>query len=110
MNLPRPSSRVFSQLAGIESAAKIMTPERSIVRICLSFPLVAFFVVACAQVPPPPRVPELLRPATIKDIMDSMVNPSGDFVFESVQQIADEHGIRERAPQTNAEWEEVRSH
>jgi len=80
------------------------------VRICLSFPLVAFFIVACAQLPPPPRVPELLRPATIKDIMDSMVNPSGDFVFESVQQIADEHGVREKAPQTNAEWEEVRSH
>jgi hypothetical protein len=79
-------------------------------RIYLSLPVIAFLVGACAQAPPPPREPELLRPATIKDIMDSIVNPSGDFVFESVQQIADEHGISEKAPKTDAEWEEVRRH
>ena len=42
--------------------------------------------------------------------MDSMVDPSGDFLFESVQEIADENGIREKAPQTDEEWEEVRHH
>ncbi len=42
--------------------------------------------------------------------MDSMVEPSGDFVFESVQEISDEHGITEKAPKTNAEWERVRRH
>jgi hypothetical protein len=42
--------------------------------------------------------------------MDSMVNPSGEFMFESVYQISDEHGIREKAPQTDADWEEVREH
>jgi hypothetical protein len=47
-------------------------------------------------------------PATIKDIMHSMVDPSGDFVFKSVQQIADEHGISEKAPKTDAEWQDVR--
>jgi hypothetical protein len=47
-------------------------------------------------------------PATIKDIMHSVVNPSGEFVFQSVQEIADEHGIREKAPKTDAEWEDVR--
>jgi hypothetical protein len=52
--------------------------------------------------------PDLLRPATIKDIMDSMVDPSGQFVFESIQEIADEHGIREKAPETAEEWQEVR--
>jgi len=47
-------------------------------------------------------------PLTIKDIMHSMVDPSGDFLFKSVQQIADEHGISEKAPKTDAEWEDVR--
>jgi hypothetical protein len=47
-------------------------------------------------------------PATIKDIMHSMVNPSGEFVFKSVQEIADEHGIREKAPNSDGEWEDVR--
>jgi cytochrome c556 len=61
---------------------------------------------ACAKAKPPE--PELAKTATIKDIMDSMVDPSGDFLFESVQEIADEHGVREKAPQTDEEWEEVR--
>jgi len=66
---------------------------------------------ACSsKAPPPPQAPELLRLATIKDIMDSMVEPSGDFVFESVQEIADEQGITEKAPKTDAEWEGVRHH
>jgi hypothetical protein len=47
-------------------------------------------------------------PATIKDIMHSMVDPSGDFLFKSVQQIADEHGVTEKAPKTDEEWEDVR--
>ena len=47
-------------------------------------------------------------PATIKDIMHSMVDPSGDFLFKSVQEIADERGVREQAPQTDADWDEVR--
>ena len=54
--------------------------------------------------------PDLLRTATIKDIMDSMVDPSGDFMFQSVRQISDEHGISEKAPKTDEEWEEVRHH
>jgi hypothetical protein len=67
------------------------------------------FEMACSKTPPP-QTTTLLRPATIKDIMDSMVDPNGDFIFESVQEISDEHGIREKAPKTDAEWEEVRHH
>jgi hypothetical protein len=52
--------------------------------------------------------PDLLKPATIKDIMDSSVDPSGDFLFESVVTISDENGYREVAPETEEEWKEVR--
>jgi len=62
---------------------------------------------ACAKATP--AEPELPKPATIKDIMDSMVDPSGDFLFESVAQIADEKGIREKAPETDEEWKDVRT-
>src|SRR3954469_3671705 len=61
----------------------------------------------CSKTPAPE--PELPKPATIKDIMDSMVDPSGDFLFESLVQIADEKGIREKAPETDEEWKEVRA-
>ena len=47
-------------------------------------------------------------PATIKDIMHSMVDPSGDYLFQSVQTIADAHGVRRKIPATNEEWENVR--
>jgi hypothetical protein len=53
---------------------------------------------------------DLAHPATIKDIMDSMVDPSADFLFESIVQIADENGVREKAPQTDEEWKQVRRH
>src|SRR5215470_2528793 len=61
---------------------------------------------ACTKAPQPR--PDLLRTATIKDIMDSMVDPSGDFMFESVAEIADERGVTQKAPKTDEEWEEVR--
>jgi hypothetical protein len=47
-------------------------------------------------------------PATVKDIMHSMIDPSGDFLFHSVQTISDDSGVREIAPHTDAEWENVR--
>jgi len=65
---------------------------------------------ACSRSEPKPAAPELLRTATIKDIMDSMVDPSGDFIFESIQDISDDHGIRQKAPKTPKEWEDVRRH
>jgi hypothetical protein len=37
-----------------------------------------------------------------------MVDPSGDFLFESIQEIADEKGIRQVAPETDEQWTEVR--
>jgi hypothetical protein len=50
----------------------------------------------------------MLTSATIKDIMDSMVDPSADYLFESVAIVGDEHGVTERAPHTDEEWLEVR--
>ena len=44
------------------------------------------------------QAPDLLRPGTIKDIMDSMVDPSGDFIFGSVEEVADQHGVHKIAP------------
>jgi hypothetical protein len=47
---------------------------------------------------------------TIKDIMDSRVDPSGDFLFESVQDIADKRGVTHKAPRTARQWAAVRHH
>src|SRR5262245_1013652 len=61
---------------------------------------------ACTRVQSP--VTDLQKTATIKDIMDSMVDPAGDFMFESIAEIADANGITHKAPHTDEEWEQVR--
>ena len=69
----------------------------------------SLFVAGSACAKTQPAEPDLMKTATIKDIMDSMVDPSAEFLFESVVTIADEHGITEKAPQTDEEWKEVRN-
>ena len=87
---------VYNNAAELDRAPQL--PSRA--KLAAGVSLLLWTSVACAG----------RGPATIKDIMHSMVDPSGDFVFKSVQQIADEHGIREKAPETDAEWRDVRDH
>lgn len=59
-----------------------------------------------------PAAPDSTNPAnySIRTIMASMVDPSGDFLFESVADVADEHGVSHKAPHTPQEWDAVRHH
>jgi len=64
-----------------------------------------FVVVACNRAQPPSP----FRPsATIKDIMDSMVDPSADTLWESVATIVSAAGTEERMPRTDEEWADVK--
>ena len=45
---------------------------------------------------------------TIQQYMEGEVNPAGEFLFHSVQEISDEKGQRLKAPRTVAEWNAVR--
>ena len=50
------------------------------------------------------------RPApktTLQQFMESEVNPAGEFLFHSVEQVSDAKGVRFRAPETSAEWKRV---
>src|SRR5688572_16117342 len=64
---------------------------------------------ACTA-PAPPAEPQLAMRATIRDIMESIIDPSADFLFESVHQVVDENGIRDVEPRTDEEWAMVRHH
>lgn len=66
---------------------------------------VFLFLVGCKA--PEPAVP--YRPtSTIKDIMDSQVDPSADYIWDAVATIITEKGIEEKFPRTAKEWEEIR--
>jgi uncharacterized protein DUF6644 len=47
---------------------------------------------------------------SIRTLMAAKVDPSGDFLFESVADIADEQGVTHKAPKTSQEWDAVRHH
>jgi hypothetical protein len=68
-----------------------------------------FVIAACNRTQPP--APSSLQPeATIKDIMDSMVDPSADVLWESVATIVSAAGIEERQPRTDDDWKNVHRH
>jgi hypothetical protein len=69
-----------------------------------------FIVVACnrPQPPPAPAPSPYHLTATIKDIMDSMVDPSADTLWESVATIVSAKGTEERRPKTDEDWANVR--
>ena len=66
-----------------------------------------FLSSGCRNAKPSP--PPIQMNAAVKDIMDSMIDPSGDFLFEAVAEIGDEHGVTQKAPKTDDEWKEVRN-
>ena len=75
---------------------------------------VCLAIVSCS----PPSQPAQTRQAdieaeyrptgTIKDIMDSIVDPSADVIWESVAEILTAAGTEERRPHTDDEWKTVR--
>lgn len=71
------------------------------------FSVSLFFSSAC-QGRQPEQPPPYTPTATIKDIMDSMVDPSADVVWESVATIVSAKGIEDRVPKTDEEWTNVR--
>jgi hypothetical protein len=68
-----------------------------------------FVIAACNRAQQP--APSSLQPeATIKDIMDSMVDPSADVLWESVATIVSAAGTEERQPRTDDDWKNVHRH
>src|SRR5579862_505976 len=74
--------------------------------VCLSVIGSALFIVAACNRTPPPSPYRLT--ATIKDIMDSEVDPSADYLWESVATIVSAAGIEEKRPKTDEDWTNVR--
>jgi hypothetical protein len=71
--------------------------------------LVSLFGISCARQPEQQQPQaEYRTTATIKDIMDSMVDPGADYIWESVATVISAKGTEDKAPHTDEEWKEVR--
>ena len=53
-------------------------------------------------------VPEYRPAATIREIMQSMVDPNADNIWDSVGSVSNEAGVQELAPRTDEEWTAIR--
>jgi hypothetical protein len=81
----------------------------------LRFLGVSLFVVSlfCAsacrrQTEPAPQQPEYTPTATVKDLMDAMVDPSADVVWDAVATESGKDGLVDRVPKNDEEWANVR--
>jgi len=61
---------------------------------------------ACGGPLPPPFKPG----AEVKELVEAVVDPSADVVWESVATIFTKDHVEERRPRTKEEWANVRSH
>jgi hypothetical protein len=63
---------------------------------------------ASAPGPPPAAASEYHLTTTVKDIMDSMVDPNADVLWDAVAIISTREGVQYKQPRTNDEWQQVR--
>src|SRR5437762_3411666 len=84
--------------------------------LLLASAIVLVCLAACtAQEPAQPQAPAQVQPeyrmtGTIKDLMDSLVDPGSDYIWDSVETIVSAKGVEEKFPKTDEEWKQVRRH
>jgi hypothetical protein len=57
----------------------------------------------------PPPTQQYHLTATIQELMDGIVDPSADTLWDSVAYIATTKGVEDRQPRTDEEWKAVRT-
>ena len=69
----------------------------------------ALLGVGCsAETPETQQQPEYQATATVRELMDSIIDPSADVVWDSVAVLISPTGMEEKQPRTPEEWAEVR--
>lgn len=66
------------------------------------------YAAGCRATPPPLAESNYRITATVKDIMDSMVDPIADVIWNSTATIVTYAGIEERQPRTDEDWQKIR--
>ena len=59
--------------------------------------------------PPAPATPPFTTTLNMKQLMEWVMDPAADVIWDSVKSIITEKGTREIAPHTDAEWDAVRN-
>jgi hypothetical protein len=70
--------------------------------------LVGLLTAACFA--PAAPAPDFRPTATVKDIMDALIDPSADVLWGSVEIVSTLQGTAEKAPRTDEDWLALRRH
>jgi hypothetical protein len=62
-----------------------------------------------APPPPPPPKPPFNTTLVVKQVMQWVIDPAADVIWDSVKSVITEKGTQEIAPHTDAEWDNVRN-
>ena len=84
-----------------------MSRARTVYRL-LALSLVVGCVLFCGTCAKPKPEAEYRPTTTIRDLMDNLVDPSADTIWNSVSTTITKKGKEERAPHTDEEWATVR--
>lgn len=76
--------------------------------------LTLFGALAACQQPTPAAsataAPQIKPVASIQELMQALVDPSADSIWEAVSTTITKKGVEEKKPQTEAEWQALRLH
>jgi hypothetical protein len=82
----------------------------SVIRTRVLFLLICSLLVLASACAPRQAAPEYRATSTIKDLMDSVVDPNSDYLWDSVSTETSAKGTVDKAPRTDQEWAEERRH
>src|SRR4051794_38163385 len=77
----------------------------------LAVPLALVVITGCEKAPPPPPAPPpsvFVTTLALKQVMEWVIDPAADVIWDSVKSVITEKGTQEIAPQTQADWDKVR--
>lgn len=78
-------------------------------RILRLIPFGTVLFLGCSSLPPPPVVPPFTSVLTLKQIMEWVIDPAADVIWDAVKSIITEKGTQEIAPKTDEQWAAVRN-
>jgi len=79
--------------------------------LCALASTLVFLAGACTrQTPQATQQQPGYRLNTVKDVMDSIVDPASDYIWDSVETTVSAKGVEEKMPRTDEEWKQVRRH
>lgn len=71
-------------------------------------PFSVLWLAGCEAPPPPPPAPPFTTTLAVKQVMEWVIDPAADVIWDSVKSVITEKGTQEIAPHTDAEWDKVR--